>query len=187
MSCNIIIEILNKHILIFQELRKADELKYAEMTNSSKPVDFKSSSALFDVLRKKVSYTEAWNPFTSVLMHLSLLPVELASRPNHWILVDKMIQSVILSKPDGTQTDAFFLKHLDLNELLEKVGDSHELKTAKQSIDKLKQEKNDFKTLSERRRLDVEASNKERDNAMRQFHQISSKMEEITAIKNSKI
>jgi dishevelled associated activator of morphogenesis len=173
---------LTKHIKIFQEQRKTDESRFAAANNTedgSVHIDAKSSNELFKVIRKKCSYTEAWQPFMSVLYHLSLMQPEVASRPNHWLLIQKCVQSIINQKPDGSFPDKNYLEQININEALELLGNDHEIKTAKESINKLKSERDDFMGKSERRKVELDTANREKREALIQCEKAGNKVLEI--------
>jgi len=197
-------EPLMKHISIFLNQRKIDEQKFsstfkfdATATNFSEKfshLDSKSSNELFQAIKKKVSYTEAWQPFSSVLYHLALMPVEIAERPRHWLLIDKCVQSITLSKPDQDQnanqnafSDINYLEKLDIKSSLQLLGDNHDLSNAKEKISKLKSDLDTFKAKTEKRRQEAQSANSERDAALRQCEKANNKVTQLVNINKKMI
>lgn len=177
-------EILKTHIKIFQDNRKLDELKFSTMYKTEH-LDSKSSNELFQAIRKRVSYTEAWQPFVSCLYHMALIPVEVAERPQHWLLIDKCVQSIAMHRPDGTYPDTNYLSNLNIENSLNLVGEAHELKNAKEKIAKLKTERDEFKATAEKRRQNLDSVNREKDSALRQCEKANGRVVEITDLNST--
>lgn len=172
-------EILKTHIKVFQDQRKQDEHKLA-VSHKLDHLDSKSSSELFQAIRKRTSYTEAWQPFTSILYHMAIMPIEIAEKPQHWLLIEKCINSIIMQRPDGTNPDYEYLQNIDINSSLNLVTEVHELKNAKEKITKLKAERDDYKSKFEKNRTVLDGITKEKDTALRQCEKASSRVSEIT-------
>lgn len=66
---------LYRHIDFFELVRNEDEKEIAKRF-SKVHIDTKSATSMFDVLKKKLSHTEAYPHFLSLLEHSLLLPCE---------------------------------------------------------------------------------------------------------------
>ena len=173
---------LSNQIKVFNDTRKIDETKFAASFRMDH-LDTKSSNELFQAIRKRVSYTEAWAPFLSVLNHLALMPIEIAERPQHWLLFEKCVQSIILFKPDNSMSDINYLeKCLNIEESLKAVGDNHDLVNAKEKLVKLKNELDEQKNLLEKTRNKLDAATKEKDVALRQCEKANGRVNEMTVL-----
>ena len=121
----------------------------------------------------------------STLYHLSLLPPEIASRPNHWLLINKCVQSIVHQKPDGSWPDKNYLESINIEEALENLGNFHELKTAKESINKLKSERDEHLSKSERRKAELDVAVREKREALIQCEKANGMVVEIQNEKKS--
>lgn len=66
-------ETLERHLDFFELLRAEDERQLARKFDEER-VDTKSASAMFDLLRRKLSHTPAYPHLVSLLQHMLLLP-----------------------------------------------------------------------------------------------------------------
>lgn len=182
-------EALRNQINIFNNLRIQDEIKFNKSIKSNdtananlnfNKLDSKSSNDIFQNLRKKVSYTEAWQPFISVLYHLNLMPVEIAEQPKYWLLIDKCIQSITLFQPNNNLPDINYLEKLNIEQSLDIVGQEYDISNAKQKIIKLKSENDEIKSISETRRQKLEAVTREKDLALKQCEKANSRVEDFS-------
>ena len=66
-------ETLDRHLNFFEMVRNEDEKEFARKFNEEQ-VDTKSATAMFDLLRRKLSHSSGYQYLLSLLQHLLLLP-----------------------------------------------------------------------------------------------------------------
>lgn len=66
-------ETLDRHLNFFEMVRNEDEKEFARKFNEEQ-VDTKSATAMFDLLRRKLSHSSGYQYLMSLLQHLLLLP-----------------------------------------------------------------------------------------------------------------
>lgn len=87
-------ETLDRHLDFFEMVRTEDEKELARKFNQEH-VDTKSATAMFDLLRRKLSHSSGYPHLLSLLQHMLLLP---ATGPNtqHWLMFDRVVQQIVL-------------------------------------------------------------------------------------------
>ena len=88
-------ETLNRHLDFFEMMRVEDEKELAKKYDQVH-VDTKSASAMFEVLRAKLTHTPAMPHLLSLLHHSLLLPLDYGASPQHWLLFDRIVQQIVL-------------------------------------------------------------------------------------------
>ncbi|XP_021184368.3 disheveled-associated activator of morphogenesis 1 isoform X4 [Helicoverpa armigera] len=91
-------ETLDRHIEFFEMVRNEDERELARRFDKEH-VDTKSATSMFELLRRKLSHTGAYPHLLSMLEHLLLLPLEYNPMSQHWLLLDRVVQQVVLQQP----------------------------------------------------------------------------------------
>ena len=88
-------ETLNRHLDFFEMMRVEDEKELAKKYDQVH-VDTKSASAMFEVIRSKLTHTPAMPHFLSLLHHSLLLPLDYGAAPQHWLLFDRIVQQIVI-------------------------------------------------------------------------------------------
>lgn len=89
-------ETLDRHLDFFEMVRNEDERELARKFNDEH-VDTKSATAMFDLLRRKISYSAAYPHLVSLLQHMLLLP-STGHNTQHWLMFDRVVQQIILQQ-----------------------------------------------------------------------------------------
>lgn len=87
-------ETLDRHLDFFEMVRTEDEKELARKFHLEH-VDTKSATAMFELLRRKLSHSAAYPHLLSLLQHMLLLP-GLGPNTQHWLLFDRVVQQVVL-------------------------------------------------------------------------------------------
>lgn len=125
-------ETLDRHLDFFEMMRTEDD-KELSRKFSNESVDAESSIEMFDLLRRKLSYSAAYPHFMSLMQHMLLLPCKYkileifkannsiyflktvtGSNPHHWLLFDRVVQQLVLQTEERPTSDieSFFDKHM---------------------------------------------------------------------------
>jgi dishevelled associated activator of morphogenesis len=96
-------ETLDRHLDFFEMVRNEDEKELARKFNHEH-VDTKSATAMFEVLRRKLSHSAAYPHLLSLLQHMLLMPY---TGPNtqHWLMFDRVIQQLVLQTEERPSSD----------------------------------------------------------------------------------
>ncbi|XP_047997799.1 disheveled-associated activator of morphogenesis 1-A isoform X4 [Leguminivora glycinivorella] len=93
-------ETLDRHIDFFEMIRNEDEKELARRFDKQH-VDTKSAGTMFELLRRKLSHTAAYPHLLSMLEHMLLLPLEYNPHAQHWLLLDRVVQQLVLQQPNA--------------------------------------------------------------------------------------
>uniref|UniRef100_A0A8D0CLU4 Dishevelled associated activator of morphosis 1 n=1 Tax=Scleropages formosus TaxID=113540 RepID=A0A8D0CLU4_SCLFO len=85
-----------RHLDYFEMLRNDDELALSKRFDAVH-VDTKSATQMFDVIKKKMSHTDAYPHFLSILQHCLLMPHKRCGNTvQYWLLLDRIMQQMVL-------------------------------------------------------------------------------------------
>uniref|UniRef100_A0A8C2Q6H6 Dishevelled associated activator of morphogenesis 2 n=1 Tax=Cyprinus carpio TaxID=7962 RepID=A0A8C2Q6H6_CYPCA len=134
---------LDRHLDFFEMVRNEDELELAKRFDITH-VDTKSAGQMFELIKKKLSNTDAYPHLLSILKHCLQMPYKRgAGSIQQWQLLDRILQQIVLQDEKGENPDVSPLdnfNHVELMARLERKERECETKT---------QEKDDMmKTLN---------------------------------------
>ncbi|XP_017036475.1 disheveled-associated activator of morphogenesis 1 [Drosophila kikkawai] len=96
-------ETLDRHLDFFEMVRAEDEKEFARRFNEEH-VDTKSAGTMFELLRRKLSHSPAYPHMLSLLQHMLLLPYT-GHCTEHWLLIDRVVQQVVLQVEQRPSSD----------------------------------------------------------------------------------
>ena len=138
-------ETLNRHLDFFELVRLEDEKELAKKFDVVH-VDTKSASAMFEMVRGKLNHTAAMPHLLSLLHHSLLLPVDYGAAPQHWLLVDRLVQQVSLQSEAGEDPDLAPAPDLRVRELVGLLAQEEEVTAARVRTDELERENAELAT-----------------------------------------
>ncbi|CAG2205708.1 DAAM [Mytilus edulis] len=115
---------LDRHLDYFEMMRNADEKQLCSRFENVH-VDTKSAYSMFDVLRKKLTMSSAYQNFMSIMQHLILLPFgNDMNIVGLWKVIDQIVQQVVLQQKNGKdQMWEQMTSETDLQSLQQKLKD----------------------------------------------------------------
>ncbi|XP_023309444.2 disheveled-associated activator of morphogenesis 1 [Lucilia cuprina] len=96
-------ETLDRHLDFFEMVRAEDEKELARKFDHEH-VDTKSASAMFELLRRKLSHSPAYPHMLSLFQHMLLLPYT-GHCTQHWLLFDRVVQQIVLQTEGRPRSD----------------------------------------------------------------------------------
>ncbi|XP_055611240.1 disheveled-associated activator of morphogenesis 1-like isoform X2 [Uranotaenia lowii] len=96
-------ETLNRHLDFFEMVRNEDEKELARKFNHEH-VDTKSATAMFELLRRKLSHSTAYPHLLSLLEHMLLLPGG-GANAQHWLMFDRIVQQIVLQQEERPSSE----------------------------------------------------------------------------------
>merc|ERR1719397_1029521 len=138
-------ETLNRHLDFFELVRLEDEKELAKKFDVVH-VDTKSASAMFEMVRGKLNHTAAMPHLLSLLHHSLLLPVDYGAAPQHWLLVDRLVQQVSLQSETGEDPDLAPAPDLRVRELVGLLAQEEEVTAARVRTGELERENAELAT-----------------------------------------
>lgn len=193
-------ETLDRHIEFFEMVRNEDERELARRFDKEH-VDTKSAGSMFELLRRKLSHTAAYPHLLSMLEHLLLLPLEYNPQSQHWLLLDRVVQQVVLQQPAagsraaseqgserGSNTDNTKIYDPDVAPLEINVGEivhllakEEELVAARTKADNLERENIDLATELAKKEKQVDEQSQEREELEGVVSRLKERLERETA------
>ncbi|KAJ8720073.1 hypothetical protein PYW07_012116 [Mythimna separata] len=193
-------ETLDRHIEFFEMVRNEDERELARRFDKEH-VDTKSATAMFELLRRKLSHTAAYPHLLSMLEHLLLLPLEYNPQSQHWLLLDRVVQQLILQQPAsgsranseqgserGSTSDTTKIYDPDVAPLEINVGEivhllakEEELVAARTKADNLERENIDLATELAKKEKQVDEQSQEREELEGVVSRFKERLERETA------
>ncbi|XP_030379502.1 disheveled-associated activator of morphogenesis 1 isoform X2 [Scaptodrosophila lebanonensis] len=177
-------ETLDRHLDFFEMVRAEDEKEFARRFNQEH-VDTKSAGSMFELLRRKLSHSPAYPHMLSLLQHMLLLPYT-GHCTEHWLLIDRVVQQVVLQVEQRPSSDLIVdpddpnkaLKlaaespvhdpdvaplQIDVNKLVRLLVKEEELTQARKRADELERENFDIQSrlAKKEQELDLRMQEKE--------------------------
>uniref|UniRef100_A0AAY4ALF4 Disheveled-associated activator of morphogenesis 2 n=1 Tax=Denticeps clupeoides TaxID=299321 RepID=A0AAY4ALF4_9TELE len=88
--------ILDRHLDFFEMVRNEDDLELAKRFDLTH-VDTKSAGQMFELIKKKLSHTDAYPHLLSILQHCLQMPYKRSGGSiQQWQLLDRILQQIIL-------------------------------------------------------------------------------------------
>uniref|UniRef100_A0A674AIM9 Dishevelled associated activator of morphosis 1 n=1 Tax=Salmo trutta TaxID=8032 RepID=A0A674AIM9_SALTR len=109
---------LDRHLDFFEMLRNEDELSLAKRFDTVH-IDTKSATQVFELIKKKMSHTDAHPHFISVLQHCLLMPYKRSGNTVHyWLLLDRIVQQIVLQNDKGHDPDVTPLENFNVKNVV---------------------------------------------------------------------
>ncbi|XP_061717684.1 disheveled-associated activator of morphogenesis 1 [Cydia pomonella] len=193
-------ETLDRHIDFFEMIRNEDEKELARRFDKQH-VDTKSAGTMFELLRRKLSHTAAYPHLLSMLEHMLLLPLEYNPHAQHWLLLDRVVQQIVLQQPnagsrstssqetdrdDRTDINKVYdpdVAPLDINvaEVVHLLAKEEELVAARTKADNLEKENVDLATELAKKEKQVDQQSQEREELENVVARLQERLERETA------
>ncbi|XP_061377026.1 disheveled-associated activator of morphogenesis 1 isoform X2 [Danaus plexippus] len=179
-------ETLDRHIEFFELVRCEDERELGRRYEHTH-VDTKSAAAMFELLRRKLSHTAAYGHLLSLLQHLLLLPLEYNPHSQHWLLLDRVVQQIVLQAPgrDGSDSKVYNpdVAPLEINvgEIVQLLAKEEELVAARNKADNLERENVDLATELAKKEKQVDQHTQEKEELEGVVSRLKERLERETA------
>ncbi|KOB66121.1 Disheveled associated activator of morphogenesis, partial [Operophtera brumata] len=180
----------DRHIEFFEMVRVEDERELARRFDKEH-VDTKSAASMFELLRRKLSHTAAYPHLLSLLEHLLLLPLEYNPQSQHWLLLDRVVQQVVLQQPAagsranseqgserGSTSDT---TKINVGEIVHLLAKEEELVAARSKAENLERENCDLATELAKKEKQVDQQSQEREELENVVARMKERLEKETA------
>ncbi|XP_018564843.1 disheveled-associated activator of morphogenesis 1 [Anoplophora glabripennis] len=175
-------ETLNRHLDFFEMVRNEDEKELARKFEQDH-IDTKSATAMFDLLRRKLSHTAAYPHLLSLLQHCILLPLDYGSHPQHWLLFDRIAQQVVLqhsgdSKPKDPDVSPI---SINVKEVVHLLAKEEELVAARKKAEELEKENVDMSNRLAKKEQELDQRTQEKEDIETSLSRIKERLEKETS------
>ncbi|XP_049795298.1 disheveled-associated activator of morphogenesis 1 [Schistocerca nitens] len=172
-------ETLDRHLDFFEMVRNEDEKELARKFEKEH-IDTKSATAMFDLLRRKLSHTAAYPHLLSLLHHCILLPLDYGSHPQHWLLFDRIVQQLVLQGENSNNPDVAPLQ-INVKELVHLLAKEEELVAARNRADELEKENADLASRLAKKEQELDLRLQEKEDMETNLQRVKERLEKETA------
>ncbi|XP_035529248.1 disheveled-associated activator of morphogenesis 1 [Morone saxatilis] len=168
---------LDRHLDFFEMLRNEDELQMSKRFDAVH-IETKSASQMFELIKKKLSHTEAYPHLLSALQHCLMMPYKQSSTTRqYWVLLDRIIQQLVLQTDKGENPDVAPLEDFNVKNIVRMLVKEDEVKQWKEQADKMRKEHQNLQQRVEKKERECEAKNKEKEDMMAMLNKMKEKLE----------
>ncbi|XP_044581625.1 disheveled-associated activator of morphogenesis 1 isoform X1 [Cotesia glomerata] len=178
-------ETLDRHLDFFEMVRNEDEKELARKFEKEH-VDTKSATAMFDLLRRKLSHTAAYTHLLSLLEHCLLLPLDYGSYPQHWLLFDRIVQQIVLQSegseagkarnPDVAPID------INVKEIVHLLAKEEELVAARKRAEELERDNCEMSSRLAKKEQELDLRTQEKEDIEASLARIKERLEKETSM-----
>ncbi|XP_039293436.1 disheveled-associated activator of morphogenesis 1 isoform X3 [Nilaparvata lugens] len=170
---------LDRHLDFFEMVRNEDEKEVARKYEQVQ-VDTKSTTAVFDLLRRKLSHTAAYPHLLSLLNHCLLLPLDYGSQPQHWLLFDRIVQQIVMQSENGSNPDAAPIE-INVKEIVHLLAKEEELVAARKKAEDLEKDNMQIATELSKKEQELDRRAQEKEDIEASLLRIKERLEKETA------
>ncbi|XP_022918586.1 disheveled-associated activator of morphogenesis 1 isoform X2 [Onthophagus taurus] len=180
-------ETLDRHLDFFEMVRNEDEKELARKFEKEH-VDTKSATAMFELLRKKLSHTSAYPHLLSLLRHCILMPLDYGSHPQHWLLFDRIVQQIVLQQTDTSDKTKLVIKdpdvapiNINVKEIVHLLAKEEELVAARKKAEELEKENTEMSNRLAKKEQELDQRTQEKEDIESSLVRIKERLEKETA------
>ncbi|KAK7601114.1 hypothetical protein V9T40_008555 [Parthenolecanium corni] len=170
---------LDRHLDFFEMVRNEDEKELSRKYNID-VVDVNSATAMFDLLRCKLSHTPAYPHLLSLLQHFLLLPLDYGSHSQHWLLFDRIVQQIILQTENGEDNDVNAIE-INVKEIIHLLAKEEELTEARSKAELLEKENVEIVTKLSLKEQELDRKTQEKEDMEASLQRVKERLEKETA------
>ncbi|XP_069772982.1 disheveled-associated activator of morphogenesis 1 isoform X2 [Narcine bancroftii] len=168
---------LDRHLDFFEMLRNEDEMELAKRFDVVH-IDTKSATQVFDLVKKKISCTDAYPHFMSILYHWLQMPYKRSGNTvQYWLLLDRILQQIVLQNDKGHDPDVTPLENFNVKNVVRMLVNENEVKQWKEQAEKMRKEHNELQQKLEKKERECEAKTQEKEEMMQTLNKMKEKLE----------
>uniref|UniRef100_UPI00398F3194 disheveled-associated activator of morphogenesis 1 n=1 Tax=Pristiophorus japonicus TaxID=55135 RepID=UPI00398F3194 len=168
---------LDRHLDFFEMLRNEDEMELAKRFDLVH-IDTKSATQVFELVRKKISYTDAYPHFMSILHHCLQMPYKRSGNTvQYWLLLDRILQQIVLQNDKGHDPDVTPLENFNVKNVVRMLVNENEVKQWKEQAEKMRKEHHELQQKLEKKERECEAKTQEKEEMMQTLNKMKEKLE----------
>uniref|UniRef100_A0A8C4HNP4 Dishevelled associated activator of morphogenesis 2 n=1 Tax=Dicentrarchus labrax TaxID=13489 RepID=A0A8C4HNP4_DICLA len=170
---------LDRHLDFFEMVRNEDDSELAKRFDMTH-VDTKSAGAMFELIKKKLSHTDAYPNLLSILQHCLQMPYKRGGGSlQHWQLLDRILQQLVLQDDKGEDPDAAPLDNFSVKNIIHHVELLAKLERKERECETKTQEKEDMMKTLNKMKDKLQREGVELRSAREQVQDLSSRITDI--------
>ncbi|CAN0407724.1 disheveled-associated activator of morphogenesis 2-like isoform X1 [Lampetra fluviatilis] len=168
---------LDRHLDFFEMIRNEDEAELAKRFDMMH-IDTKSAGQMFDVIKRKLKFTEAYPHLMSILYHCLHMPYKKSSvMVQHWQLLDRILQQIVLQSERGDDLDVAPLENFNVKNIVRMLVNENEVKQWKEQAEKMRKEHSELLGRLEKKERECEAKTQEKEDMMKTLNKMKEKLQ----------
>ncbi|KAM8921692.1 disheveled-associated activator of morphogenesis 1 isoform 1-T1 [Pelodytes ibericus] len=168
---------LDRHLDFFEMLRNEDELEFAKRFDLVH-IDTKSATQMFELTRKRLTHTDSYPYFMSILHHCLQMPYKRSGNTVHyWLLLDRIVQQIVIQNDKGQDPDISPLENFNVKNVVRMLVNENEVKQWKEQAEKMRKEHHELQQKLEKKERECDAKTQEKDEMMQTLNKMKEKLE----------
>ncbi|KAM9294637.1 disheveled-associated activator of morphogenesis 1 [Gastrophryne carolinensis] len=168
---------LDRHLDFFEMLRNEDELEFAKRFDLVH-IDSKSATQMFELIRKRITHSECYPHFMSILHHCLQMPYKRSGNTVHyWLLLDRIVQQIVIQNDKGQDPDISPLENFNVKNVVRMLVNENEVKQWKEQAEKMRKEHQDLQQKLEKKERECDAKTQEKEEMMETLNKMKEKLE----------
>ncbi|XP_067311054.1 disheveled-associated activator of morphogenesis 2 isoform X1 [Pseudorasbora parva] len=176
---------LDRHLDFFEMVRNEDESELAKRFDITH-VDTKSAGQMFELIKKKLSLTDAYPHLLSVLQHCLQMPYKRgAGSIQQWQLLDRILQQIVLQDEKGENPDVSPLDNFNVRNIIRIYGrqrmsrlvNENEVKQWRDQAEKFRKEHVELVSRLERKERECDTKTQEKEDMMKTLNKMKDKLQ----------
>ncbi|XP_067311058.1 disheveled-associated activator of morphogenesis 2 isoform X4 [Pseudorasbora parva] len=168
---------LDRHLDFFEMVRNEDESELAKRFDITH-VDTKSAGQMFELIKKKLSLTDAYPHLLSVLQHCLQMPYKRgAGSIQQWQLLDRILQQIVLQDEKGENPDVSPLDNFNVRNIIRMLVNENEVKQWRDQAEKFRKEHVELVSRLERKERECDTKTQEKEDMMKTLNKMKDKLQ----------
>ncbi|XP_063296134.1 disheveled-associated activator of morphogenesis 1 isoform X2 [Pelobates fuscus] len=168
---------LDRHLDFFEMLRNEDELEFAKRFDLVH-IDTKSATQMFELIRKRLTHTDSYPHFTSILHHCLQMPYKRSGNTVHyWLLLDRIVQQIVIQNDKGQDPDISPIENFNVKNVVRMLVNENEVKQWKEQAEKMRKEHQELQQKLEKKERECDAKTQEKEEMMETLNKMKEKLE----------
>uniref|UniRef100_A0A671K7I4 Disheveled-associated activator of morphogenesis 2-like n=1 Tax=Sinocyclocheilus anshuiensis TaxID=1608454 RepID=A0A671K7I4_9TELE len=168
---------LDRHLDFFEIVRNEDELELAKRFDITH-VDTKSAGQMFELIKKKLSNTDAYPHLLSILQHCLQMPYKRgAGSIQQWQLLDRTLQQIVLQDEKGENPDVSPLDNFNVKNIIRMLVNENEVKQWRDQAEKFRKEHVELMARLERKERECDTKTQEKEDMMKTLNKMKDKLQ----------
>ncbi|XP_055011138.1 disheveled-associated activator of morphogenesis 2 [Boleophthalmus pectinirostris] len=166
---------LDRHLDFFEMVRNEDDSELAKRFDLNH-VDTKSAGAMFELIKKKLSHSDSYPHLLSILQHCLQMPYK-RSGLQHWQLLDRILQQIVLQDDKGEDPDLAPLDNFSVKNIIRMLVNENEVKQWREQAEKFRKDHAELMAKLEKKERECETKTQEKDEMMKTLNKMKDKLQ----------
>uniref|UniRef100_A0A665UZR9 Dishevelled associated activator of morphogenesis 2 n=1 Tax=Echeneis naucrates TaxID=173247 RepID=A0A665UZR9_ECHNA len=168
---------LDRHLDFFEMVRNEDDSELAKRFDITH-IDTKSAGAMFELIKKKLSHTDAYPHLLSILQHSLQMPYKRGGGSlQHWQLLDRILQQIVLQDDKGEDPDIAPLDNFSVKNIIRMLVNENEVKQWRDQAEKFRKDHVELLAKLERKERECDTKTQEKEEMMKTLNKMKDKLQ----------